>query len=47
MSKNATITVRVTEIDKLRLESLAYKQKTTPSRIIQRLIKIKTNQEDN
>ncbi len=45
MRKNSTITIRIPEIDKLKLESLAYKQKTTPSKIVQRLIKQKTEQE--
>ena len=44
MRKDTTITVRIPEIDKLKLESLAYKQKTTPSKIVQRLIRHKTNQ---
>ena len=47
MRKNSSITIRIAEIDKLRLESLAHRQKTTPSKIIQRLIKQKTQQADN
>jgi predicted transcriptional regulator len=44
--KDSTITVRLPEIDKLRLEKLAHKRKTTPSSIVQMLIKQKTNQKD-
>lgn len=38
------ITIRIPQIDKLKLESMAYKQKTTPSNIIRMLIRQKVNQ---